>query len=463
MKLICNHKLCTPSNMELTEQAYIEDALQKIGDRDVEISELSCNKIESSLKESGDQFDQIIQAIIAKSTLVKGDTTIYLRYVSLISRIMGMNEEYFVRCSALGLPERICELCFSDDYLVKILAIELLSNISKLRAGIIYLTQANIISWLTEQAYGDDNSSTDSLLCNEALRVLTNVFEKSLMLNVPIWHLSGSRAESNLQRVKGMIEPAPVLGKRFLDNIVRHIESMNESSVLAGLYAVSSFASCSLASLQLIIDDDTLLAAWLSILNRKVELQACCLHSIAKVFRSILNQESVLLAGHNDSKTMVKDGKLYIKDDPSLILPASPHDLFDTLRQLFLAIGKTKGFVHTMDYLLKLVQQPITETRLAAYDLIHAMVGHPGPPWGILEIMRKDSLGALYIWDEVSDVSREVTKAGKEWRFSIVAAMESNPYKDSLPLELREDITKKHSRGPFFVPRGASNPMTMEL
>eukprot|EP01042_Synura_sphagnicola_P030843 gene30843-39727_t len=87
-----------------------------------------------------------------------------------------------------------------------------------------------------------------------------------------------------------------------------------------------------------------------------------------------------------------------------------------------------------MDYLLKLVQQPITETRLAAYDLIHAVVGHPSPPWGILEIMKKDSLGTLYMWDEVSDVSREVTKAGKEWRFSIVAAMESNPYKDSLPL-----------------------------
>lgn len=426
-------KLCTRavsnggSNITGIESVF-ESAVSWIASDDLELSESSCDVVDIVLCSKATLVDHGLSMITSRY-LSSDDSTLKLRYASVFSKVLKVNDELFSKCEASGAVHAIVELCQSTDVLVAVVALEFLECFTTTVSGLLYLLQHGLIKWMLELACGAEGGLRqlpDPVLGQQALRILAKVFEKVTSFHVPIWTSpldiqSGSQQE---------------LGTGFLYAIVRHMEAADEGSLLAGLYAVSNFAISSKTALTFVLQDALLLDAWLSLLNRKVELQAATLHSIAKVLDVRVSE-----AAPTDTAGT----------------PTSSIPEMELKRALVSAVARVKNS-SPLKYLLKLAKEPVTPLKHAAYDVLRALVAQP-EGWG-LELLMTYEPGQT--WDFLRNTTSETDKEGKVWKFSVLEAICSCPQRVVLGSEMLKQLEDRLKQGPFYVEARMAEMLTME-
>ena len=424
-------------------QLSIKEAIGKIASDDLELSDQSSQVVESYAQDSMQLLEFILENLLSSSALFREkDSTKYLRYTSCMSRIMSFSEDHFQACQKFTMADIVLGLCRSTDVLVQLIAAESLPYLSKTKSGLFYLLKNGHVKWLVELSCGSDLYQSDPLLVSMALREVSNILKQALALQVPIWNFNTSESSDVAFDQPFNINDSNVetISQMFLHPLVTHMESGDEVFLLAGMYAASSFAASSYSTLKLVLDDHNVRDAWFSVLNRKVDLQASCLNSIAQVMDAFSSKQITAPAPSLDNNNNMNSTES------------------DLLKQLYLEIGRTKGAT-TANYLVKLIREPIVPLKHAACNVFRSLCTLPYA-WALETVMGG---GGHTVWSVISDVTVEVEKSSMEWRFSIVDAVAANPLTELLSAELRSDVENKKRRGPFHRPAANTRILTMEL
>ncbi len=149
-------------------------------------------------------------------------------------------------------------------------------------------------------------------------------------------------------------EVSQSLAAVFVASIARRMESSVDSSRLAALTAVSSYAASSLSALEIVAGlskspevrilaqaADLLLVSWTELLKSKLEIQAAALKSIARVISSSYDRCI-------DENDRLRHAECILK--------------------LLRRVGDIKG-TSTMVYILKLAKQPVEELKFGAFEI----------------------------------------------------------------------------------------------
>lgn len=197
-----------------------------------------------------------------------------------------------------------------------------------------------------------------------------------------------------------------------------HNFGTSELDRLATLDAISSFAQSSSKALELVLSDPVTTESWLSLKVAQPKLKASILISVARVLDPL----------------PVKDAN---GDTVSVSQPSNELGI-----KLFASLGTTNGPEAT-ELTLKLAKSPVIETRLAAYELLVAVAKlRTG---GQLLFTNGD------FYEFLMDRERETTKAGREGKYHIVAAILESPVKGLLADEVVKRLEVYVSQGPHFV------------
>lgn len=213
-------------NLDLIDDNIISVIIQKailyIHHSDLSLSELSCKITESILiKYDTQKYMNILMDASSKNS---NDSTLYMRYLSIMSKILSSGNNQFNACLSHGAVEIIITLCQSNqDILVQILALELLVNFASTEQGLDYLFSKDIIKWLIASANGLSSGSNDPIIGTEALRIIGDIFLKASLSSISLEpYLSASQNQ--------------IFVSDFLRAAILHVEATNENDRLAGIY-----------------------------------------------------------------------------------------------------------------------------------------------------------------------------------------------------------------------------------
>ena len=143
-----------------------------------------------------DRSFYLIQEVQKASHQHRQGSVVYMRYISLLCKISTFGDEEFRACEEAGAIKDIIVECMTDDILVQINTIGLLTGIGSTVSGLEYMCDKGVFDWLIWASCGAIVSSgkaansvnsnatpVDPLIRIEALRVLGFLFAKSAALN----------------------------------------------------------------------------------------------------------------------------------------------------------------------------------------------------------------------------------------------------------------------------------------
>eukprot|EP00607_Mallomonas_marina_P010846 CAMPEP_0182422648 /NCGR_PEP_ID=MMETSP1167-20130531/8385_1 /TAXON_ID=2988 /ORGANISM="Mallomonas Sp, Strain CCMP3275" /LENGTH=469 /DNA_ID=CAMNT_0024600869 /DNA_START=237 /DNA_END=1646 /DNA_ORIENTATION=+ len=417
----------------------IEAAMEWMAVDHLELAETSSSLVLSALQSQSLLLQEGLLSLITLSKKYSSDSVVLLRYSQVISKLCAVNEEYCDMVRDTGGVDLILSQCHSSDILHCMVAMEMLTDLCATRSGLALLVEQGHVRWLTRLACGDSSSEggggeamqPDPLTGGQALRLLCVVFEKSSELHYPIWQTSSSSSSPPGSDVSTGLG----LNQVFLRAVLSHVESTDEASLLIGLQAVSSFATSSPRAAQCVLQDRDLTHSWLSLLGRKVELQAAALHTLARVLDAREDMEREIEVEMGGAVTYLK-------------------------KELFVAAGKVRH-QDTLSYLLKLAKEPVLPLKHAAYDVLRAVARQPSG-WG-LRLLFQPHTDEDTPWSFLRDVGAEYDKKAKEWKFSVIEAIGKCPQLELLGDEVKKDVQKRLKDGPFFAHARLAEMQTMEL
>lgn len=272
-----------------------QEAVSKIDSEDLSLSDTACRLTEIIL--SSRDTARYLPLLLECSSRHQDDSTIHMRYVSVISRVLGSGNEQFEICRSLGAADMITGLCRSnDDILVQILALNFISSFANSESGFEFLINSGFMRWMITCVCGSEAEgiAPDPLLGSESLRVLGEILVKA--------SLTTSQEGGHSMFEKYLAGPGSDyrLIKDFLRAVLVNIDASDEARRLSGVRALFDFAASSAVALELVVRDEMILQTWISLLNGKPDLQAATLHSIANVIASPTVSKVGLQSQHPD-------------------------------------------------------------------------------------------------------------------------------------------------------------------
>jgi len=409
-------------------------ACDNIGAQSLALSEASASLMESLIVKSGDDTRiTILESFMASLNKVKSDTTLLLRYCTVLSKILNRGDNLFTACLNCGGITQILDLCRCNDVLLQVTALDLLYGFAGSRNGIQYLIQNGVLEWLVDVASGSNGSEPDPFLGPSALECLSNIFTRGISSKV----------------IQDLTE-TPEL-PRFINAVFQNIDSPEQTSRFVGLFAIAEFASSSEKAMEMMFSNDDLMSTWVSLLNSpKTELKASVLHSIARVIDS--NIQSSPEAESKAEQTVLDAA---ISSSNSIPLADSEQVKLRKLSLLSM-VGRVKK-TSPLTFLLLCVKQPISEVRHAAYETLAALARRP-TGWG-LQILFEDPTSGFK--EFLEDYGSEFSKEGKEWKFSVVAAIAENTMISHVREDVEQFIRKRVLQGPYYRPAQMEDPLVL--
>jgi len=375
----------------------------------------------------------------AQQEAVKKDATLQLRFADAAAKLAGLSDETFNVAQEAGALNLVWEpLLETDDILARLNALDLVPLVAASTAGLVHLFQQGSVRSLLNLAMGDKEKGLepDPILGPNALVVLSKLYicASSVITSEgrPLWSEVGDTD----------------LTAAFLHAALAHLDSRNEGSRLSAIDAVSSLAMVSSEALKLILEDNTLLTAWIHFYGMKVEMKAACLHSVARVLLP-LEDDRAKLEMHVPSTTS-NIGQGEEKES------GNNDETNGMLKQrLFAQLGTINDAASSLDLLLGCIRQPVDELRFAGYDVLRAVAGQP-QTWGIFLVFGDPGVVAI-----LKNRETEISKLGKEWKFSVVEAGMKSPHRSLLATDTVDDFQKILQDGPFCSKAQVGEMQTM--
>jgi Proteasome non-ATPase 26S subunit len=157
--------------------------LQRIASADLTLSGNACKLVETSVETSAEHQNLLTIMFSESSKFATADKNVYLRYANIWARLLAKNEDLFESCRSCGAVDAIISMCrCSQDVLVQVVTMELLTEFAKTSSGLQFLFNNGTIDWLVGVPSSEDDAT---FLGNQALRQLGDIFltaaSKSLM------------------------------------------------------------------------------------------------------------------------------------------------------------------------------------------------------------------------------------------------------------------------------------------
>lgn len=399
----------------------IHQAIAHIDNKNLQVSEIGC-KLSNLILDNPLYTKKYLTILMdaSKKHNTFDASQIYVRYASIMSRVISSGDAQFSASLACGAVDACTSLAYSNDILIQMIALdELLIWFANTTSGFQYLFSSGMIEWIVTTAYGNDTDSPNMMLSSQALRLLGGIFKLA------------SKSTIN----NDYITNNSLLIKQFLHAAVIHVEVTDDINRLAGIGALADFACSSLKAFSIVIADEQLVDAWISLLNAKVEIQSFVLHSIATVLNTthqLLHQQQQQQQGNEDLagiKSAMKSEKM----------------------SLLSAISKAKH-VDYIVYLMKSAKQPMSDLRSGAYDVIRCIACES---WGA-EILIRSSGFEEFIFNRDTEFSKE----GKDLKFAIIEGLHRNDA--FLPQKWRDSIHAFIQQGPYYTSPISSDILLMD-
>ena len=341
-------------------------------------------------------------------------------------------------------------------------ALDLLPSICTSSEGLDFLASQKHIHWLAE-ACTASSDSVEEVIRGQCLSAVANVL------------LQVERARHPFKSSETYTNDVLPAFFRGIEIALDHSDEINRS---LGLSAIGMFATASPSAFRAVLSCDALIERWLEFLRGQPSLQGATLHCLAKVllFPSepvedqplIRHQQEAIKGGSHQASGQEAD-QTPLKHVPPAMLQmlqeegdqlAQVEDLCNRKKDLFdrigAAVGGSRG-ISSMEHMMKLVKQPISEVKLAALDVLRSLA-YQETPWGLHKL-----IGHAGFYSYLVDRTTEYTKEGKIWKFSLITAISRSPHASLLSSDVSTHIDLMLHQGPFFMPPLLEEPMTEEL
>jgi Proteasome non-ATPase 26S subunit len=274
----------------------------------------------------------------------------------------------------------------------------------------------------------NDNDVLDVYLHGPALQILvaicSTISEASVM----------AMNHNNHNNVNGRMMGDELI--RDLHAAIRNCEaSGSEMERLAYIDAISSIASISSKSMNIVLDDPSTCNGWLNLSVAQSKVKAAILVSIAHVL--------------DDPNSM-------IAHDPTTV-STSRTVTNEMCMKLYSSLGRVNDQSDTTDLLLKLVKSPILEIRLSAYRVFEAIATYSV---GGQVLMTNTTFYNDFV---LQRNTIEATYEGRIGKYNIVKALyENDSLKQLLSNEIVTKLEQYVSQGPHFKEAMRWDVMTAE-
>lgn len=370
--------------------------------------------------------------------------TLYLRYASIIARILSRGDPFFTSCCNFGATSKIVDICqHSEDILVQINFLELLVEFAKSDVSLQYLVQSGVIEWLVETA------SSDAFAASRAFGVIGELLMTSSLHSL----------QSSQQLVDRLI------ASPFMDTLQTFVSSRADADRATGLSVLASFAGSSEAALTVVMGNEELLRGWMGQLNSgKSEVVAAVLLTMAQVLEgnsfaaNAPPQSSSSSAGAAEMKAATDDGPGMAGEEAGKSRGESSATMTALKKKLVALLGKVKQ-TPPVAFLVKTARQPIPDSRMASFALMTTLGRQQPAGWGLLELM-----GTPGFREFIVDRSTEFTKEGKDAKFAFISTIANSPqFHQFFDEHTCATVERLVAQGPYFVPALVVEPQVMEM
>ena len=401
-------------------------SLYKVGHDDISISEIASKLVELCIIKY--DAEKLVPVIVSHSQQYGNVSTIYIRYITIMAKILTFSDRHFDICLNAGAVNAIFDICRDNsDILAQIVTIELVLNFAYTSNGLQYLFTNGVMSWLIITACGSQSTrvTSNELLGPTALRLIGEILIRSSSRSLII-DLCWFREES------------AELMNNFLQAIIMYIDGSEEVNRLIGIRALTDLALSSKKGYNMVLSHDSLIQSLLSLLNAKNEVQAVVLHSIARILDQQITEPS------SEEKQSIEvpsdhDDEIY------------EQSISEKKLSLLRSIGTVKR-MNTISYIIKTAKQPLPEIRLAAYDVLRAIAGQ-SKGMGIHLLY-----GTVGFREFIENRETEFSKEGKEAKFAVIETIALS--KGFLSADVSNKIEAMIKEGPYYLPLILSDPMT---
>jgi hypothetical protein len=260
--------------------------------------------------------------------------------------------------------------------------------------------------------------------------------------------------------------------EHFLIAIQKALEDGDEIQKLAGISAVSEFASFSDIELDIVLNKyPETFQAWFALLNSaKTELCGAVLSSIAIVLSGVDNIEVGEISSSEEEKKTTISTPERMEITTKILKEKDRNE--NLKKKLFHQISVSKRYhLGTLHYLLKLAQQPVPELRYPAIDVLIALINQP-KPWGFLILFPpnndsnpQDTVASPYqneFFEYLINRETEHNKYDKDKKFSLIQNVQDHPLKNFLHHDVQVKIDKLIQQGAYFMPTRVEELLTLE-
>ena len=204
----------------------MEEALKAIVGEDLAAAEEACSFVEDLICNKKDY--EAISIVRQASVAYANDATVIMRFARIFCKVCSFGDDEFSSCEAAGAVGAVVSLCTTDDILMQMNAIQLLSSFGDTQRGLEYLCSQGVLAWLVSTASGEALSpatvhqlplvaNPDSIIRTESMRVLGTIFTKAADRKFDILRKMGMNIVSH-----------------FLRTVKKHFEEGSEEERLAG-------------------------------------------------------------------------------------------------------------------------------------------------------------------------------------------------------------------------------------
>jgi len=434
---------------ETSAETIFEEIIQALTDPDTSVALCATNVI-LKYSEEDQRLETVLDTLskfvlkLKEGSCVGDPSTALLRIFHIIATLSAKGEDQLNLCKSSGALNPLLDLVGSDDVLLQLNALNLIPLVAVTDPGFDLLIQSNVVQRLSEMAGLDKSGSEPSpFLGDYSLKVMSQLSARALG--------PSPTTEAGCNQLASM----------FLDivslRVNRCIETRDATEAATLLLALGFFAGAQPPeSMREILKPelDKLVLTWMQLANLTGEkFQIAGLESLAKALRggSVVSNESQYSGSDELDKLEAKMSvKMY-----GNITRNQRQEAAELGRELVVQYGKAfaqqrskTGNSDTIGILLDLIKVPIDDIRCAAFSVVRMIAGQDAE-WGLRSLFAHPNTTSILF-----DRSLEMSKPAKEWRFSVIEAINANPQNSILEDPTLEKVMRFLRQGPF---RGPSN------
>jgi len=325
-----------------------------------------------------------------------------LRVEELMISIAKLSPEMTERVARAGFLQRVCQEILTDDVLVQLNALEILSDFAETKHGLLYLTDQGVLRDMDKLL----NESSSSPMASYLLPGFIKFFGR-VSRNQP----------------SNFTENYP----NFTNTILSLIENDNNTNTEPGMknlaIATIGHISTSLKGKQKLASIDGFLHG-----------------SPGKITKAIVN---CLKYGRTDEKVVALNTFADI-----LSTPENEQDVYTSseLSKAFYICLPKVGMQNPMDYMFQIIKQPFAEVSEAAYTILQN-IGNK--TWGVKLFTEEPGL-----LEYILDRNVAIKKEAKEMKYNLIKTLQDNPTgmdDNVMPPEMLNKLKRYIREGPFYV------------